>query len=62
MAKISCANLNKSERKDILAFVLVLGGKIIYYFTIKCDVTYRFLGFFFFSVLCWGDYPLFLIC
>lgn len=46
MAKISCANLNKSERKDILAFVLVLGGKIIYYFTIKCDVTYRFLGFF----------------
>ena len=45
MAKISCANLNKSERKNILAFVLVLGGKIIYYFTIKCDVTYRFLGF-----------------
>ena len=53
MAKISCANLNKSERKDILAFVLVLGGKIIYYFTVKCDVTYRFLGFvLFFNVLC----------
>ena len=42
MAKISGAILNKSERKDILAFVLVLGGKIIYYFTIKCEVTYRF--------------------
>lgn len=59
MAKISGAILNKSERKDILAFVLVLGGKIIYYFTIKCEVTYRF---FFFNVLRWGDYPLFLIC
>lgn len=45
MAKISGAVLNKSERKDILAFVLVLGGKIIYYFTIKCEVTYRFFFF-----------------